>query len=343
MNSATDPPERLSVRSTEEDFSANFGRIRREIRNGENIALDDFIKTLAPRYWVVYRDIGAGYVLILATVILAAIAEQGGMPIAAVALISGLTIGYWIAYLQLFIHEGAHWNLAEDRARSDLLANLLIAWWAGQEINAYRKIHFQHHRSLGKTDDSERTYFSPLNPAFIMKGISGLLVLAVFTTRRSIVDTKVQAREKQSAGGLSIRACVIAAGVAIHATIVSTMLYLGLWGVAIGWVMGVGAFFPFFGAMRQLLEHRSDLASSAIDYTSTDHGPHTRMFSDNWFDRTFGGAGFNRHLLHHWLPMISYTRLGDLENFLLGTSLKSIIESRRTTYFRAFRKLFHVH
>jgi len=32
-----------------------------------------------------------------------------------------------------------------------------------------------------------------------------------------------------------------------------------------------------------------------------------RLFGDDFFSCTFGGAGFNRHLLHHWEPQISYT------------------------------------
>ena len=33
------------------------------------------------------------------------------------------------------------------------------------------------------------------------------------------------------------------------------------------------------------------------------------------FSRYFGGAGFNRHLLHHLDPSISYTRFDEFERF----------------------------
>ena len=46
-------------------------------------------------------------------------AEVGGVPKLAVAAVGFVFVGYWIAYLQLFLHEGAHWNLAADRETSD--------------------------------------------------------------------------------------------------------------------------------------------------------------------------------------------------------------------------------
>jgi fatty acid desaturase len=64
------------------------------------------------------------------------------------------------------------------------------------------------------------------------------------------------------------------------------------------------------------------------------------VFGDGLIARTFGGAGFNRHLLHHWEPGISYTRLPDLEHFLNDTDLRPIMESRKTTYGRVFWRLF---
>ena len=53
-----------------------------------------------------------------------------------------------------------------------------------------------------------------------------------------------------------------------------------------------------FATLRQLLEHRpapGQIAGAAV----------TRMFGTDLFSRTFGGAGFNRHLLHHIEPQVS--------------------------------------
>ena len=96
----------------------------------------------------------------------------------------------------------------------------------------------------------------------------------------------------------------------------------------------------FFGSLRQLLEHRDDAAPSATDFQTRNHGPFTRLFGDDVFSATFGGAGFNRHLLHHWEPQVSYTRLPELETYLQGTEIKRVTDLRRTTYFETFRRLW---
>jgi hypothetical protein len=39
------------------------------------------------------------------------------------------------------------------------------------DVRDYRKVHFQHHRALGTVDDSEISYFFPLNLMFFVKGV----------------------------------------------------------------------------------------------------------------------------------------------------------------------------
>lgn len=98
--------------------------------------------------------------------------------------------------------------------------------------------------------------------------------------------------------------------------------------------------FPFFAALRPLLEHRDEKASFVVDYRRNDHGAYTRLFGDDPFSATFGGAGFNKHLLHHWEPRVSYTRLRELERFLADTQMQPIMKARRSSYGETLRRLF---
>jgi hypothetical protein len=50
-----------------------------------------------------------------------------------------------------------------------------------------------------------------------------------------------------------------------------------------------------------------------------------------------GAAGFNRHLLHHWDPAVSYTQFDAMEKFMMQTQYRAMIEARRTTYWKALR------
>lgn len=103
----------------------------------------------------------------------------------------------------------------------------------------------------------------------------------------------------------------------------------------------MGVFFPFFIGLRQLLEHRDEFAKGDVDYHRTPHGAVNRMFGSGPLASTFGGAGFNRHILHHWEPQLSYTRLKELEAYLMDTDFADILRSRRTTYVSIFVRLFN--
>jgi len=329
-----------TVMGSGDDHSASFGRIRGQVTDKSGVPLADFVKNLSPRYRVVYRDIAIGYLMIAFVVALSVAAALTGLPWWLVAPLTAIGIGYWVAYVMLFIHEGAHGGLSADGNRSDRLTNLLIGWWAGMDVVSYRKTHFRHHRELGTTRDSEISYFFPLDLMFVVKLALGMRVIEVLRSRQS-PDRQAEApATRHSLLRLSANRQLLT-GVLVHAAITVGLALLGLWPTALGWVLGMAIVFPFFGALRQVLEHRSFDARNDVDYRQTDHGATSRIFGDGLFSGTFGGAGFNRHLLHHWEPTVSYTRLRDMEAFLMSTALRDVIETRRSTYPHAMLRLIH--
>jgi fatty acid desaturase len=316
------------------DYSNSFQRLRPVIVNSQGTRYVDFVKTLSAHYGRLFLDMGLGYSALLATcVLVVALPANGVMPGWLAASLGALLIGFWIAYLQLFIHEGAHFNFSPDRSRSDILCNLLIAWMIGTSVQNYRIVHFQHHRALGSVEDSELTYFLPLNLLFIIKGLSGIRVLEVLASRKTLQAKKPTVRDQRGKH-------VGLAGLAAHLVILAATYIFGSIWLSLAWIAGVGAIFPFFGALRQLLEHRDERADGNANYFETDHGAYTRIFGSDVFSSIFGGAGFNRHLLHHWEPSISYTNLSELEAYLRDTDVAPLIEMRRSSYFKAFANLF---
>jgi fatty acid desaturase len=327
MNQMTAPP--LTV-SRDHDYSSDFHKLRSTLETSDGRSYVQFVGALKPRYGIVARDIGLGYVALAMTA--GCVALLGGRPwiMVWVVAIGALAIGYAIAYLQLFMHEAAHFNLAGDRARNDLLANLLVCAIAGQEITRYRRVHFQHHRALGRPDDTEQTYASRLTWAFLLKALSGVRTLEVISRREKHLTSDTATREP--GGFLSPW---ILATVAIHAAVIGLAIWMQWYALILAWVAGVGICFPFFGALRNLLEHRP-----TREQAQARAGAVTRIFGSDLFSRTFGGAGFNRHLLHHWEPQVSYTNLAQLEQFLSATPLIEILRERRTEYWRAFHDLW---
>ena len=319
----------LVSRTGGHDYSVDFAKVRSTIRSNDGTEYLQFVAGLRPRYDVVYRDIALGYAALLATSWLVSLSISLAWLQGVTLLAGAVSIGFWIAYLQLFMHEAAHYNLTRNKTWNDRIANIFVCSIGGQEIKRYRRVHFQHHRALGRVDDTERTYANTLSAGFLLATLVGFRSLQVIKARTNHLSAEIN-RDK----GLGFLSTWTILTLLLHAGVIGLALWIQDYALVIAWVAGVTIFFPFFGALRNLLEHRP------AKKTDDSRAAVTRVFGDDLFSRTYGAAGFNRHLLHHWEPQVSYTNLSDLEKFLASTELKQILEERRTTYWRAFRELF---
>lgn len=295
---------------------------RNALVNEDGLGFREFRRTLTPRFGLVWSHIALGY---LALVAIGAwvILTSGIAPAWLRVAIGAMLFGFFQAFIQLFFHEAAHYNLASRRDANDRLANIFVGAIHGLEIQSYRQVHFEHHRRLGTTMDSERSYFDPLNTRYVAESLLGIKGLKVLGRRDTIVQDpgRARARRKQQ----------LAAAV-IHLGVIGVAVWAGEWALGIAWALGTVSVMPLFVSLRQLLEHRSENADASVDYTQTDHGEVNRLFGEGPVASTLGGAGFNRHLLHHWEPQISYTRLGEVERYLMRTSAAPALDARRSTY-----------
>jgi fatty acid desaturase len=138
----------------------------------------EFRKRLTPQWGIVWSHIAMGWMALVASNFL--IILLSGRHLAMDLLLVGggsILIGFVIAYLQLFLHEAAHYNLHSQRKINDLLCNLFVSGIAGQDVNNYRPIHWDHHRYLGTIMDTEITYFDPLNIKFFIEALLGIRAL----------------------------------------------------------------------------------------------------------------------------------------------------------------------
>ncbi len=340
----------VPVAPVRDDYSTAFHKVRFGLVDDQGQSYAEFVRGLRPDFARVYRDIGFGYSMLITTALIAISMRHIGVPPWIVVAVGALSFGYWIAYLQLFIHEAAHANLAAERGESDRLGNLLVAWMVGTTVANYRKVHFEHHRTLGTTSDTESSYFFPLNALFFLRSLCGWHAVEVLLARRSCVQrSRSSGKSIEAASDIQNNPCRsrpsqglshMLVGLLGHVVVIFMAWWGGSWPLAVAWCAGVGIVFPFFAALRPVLEHRDEVASSRVDYRCADHGAYTRLFGDDPLSASFGGAGFNRHLLHHWEPQVSYTRLPELETFLGRTVMKTVMESRRSSYGAAFLRLF---
>lgn len=301
----------------------------------EGINYTTFRKSLNPSYKKALLDILKGY-FFLALIFAFCIwfKNEGVLTSLAVFVISAFLIGYTLAYLHLFIHAAAHYNLHPDKQKNDQISDFAIGMFFGIQQKRYRKIHWMHHTNLGTKSDSEHSYFQELNALFLLKCLTGIHTISVIAGRKKNIDVS-----KKDGFPIGFYVYVIS----FHSILLTALFLLGGWKVLLTWLGGLLIVFPTLAAMRQLLEHRDIEASGKINYQETDHGKVSRLFGGGIIDSSFGAAGFNKHLLHHWDPTISYTSLSTVEDYLLNCpETANLIKESKTSYFKTFLALFKI-
>jgi fatty acid desaturase len=232
----------------------------------------------------------------------------------------------------LFVHAAAHYEIHPNKSKNDRISDLFIGVLFGIPVKKYRKIHWLHHENLGKKDDPEHSYFNELNLLFLVKTITGLHTLSIILSRNKTV-TRTDPKKNFLTHALYT--------FFFHAVTLFVLFIAGGWLLLLTWLAGLVIVFPVLATLRQLLEHRDTLAQKKVDYTETDHGKISRLFGEGIFDSSFGAACFNKHLLHHWDPTISYTRLQEVEDFLKNCpETAAIIKKSKTSYLKTFIALF---
>jgi fatty acid desaturase len=315
-----------------DDYSRTFHRIRSRLANDAGVSYFSFRSTLKPRYWIVWVHLTLAYVAIITVMVaLTGFAHSGPVVGVCVALAASLPVGYAIAYVSLFFHAASHYELSANKVRNDWLANIFVGILFGYAIHDYRRVHFQHHRLLGLPEDPENGYIEALDLRFFVESLTGLRFL------RSVL---AHLRGKSGSTGKKQFPFWRAAGTFLHLTIFGGSLLAGQYPITIAWTIGYILIAPMVSAIRLVLEHARH---ETADHRSREQNVAvTRVFGDGPLAGTLGGAGFNRHLLHHWDPQVPYTRLADLEGYLRTTELGKVLDDRTTTYSTTFRKLFRI-
>jgi fatty acid desaturase len=305
-----------------------------EVINSEGLSYTAFRQTLKPDYFKTWLHIITGMICLAALITIFIIIENviPGWYLLTIPVFS-ILIGFTIAFINLFIHEAGHYYLHPDKKTNDLLTNIFLCSWTGLHIKVYRKIHWLHHQHLATSTDPENSYFNVLSGKFIFETFTGIHVLRIMLNKNNKQVIEKDLRKK------SIQ--MLLAGLVINATFLFVAIWFNNYQLAIVWILSMLVFFPFFATIRQLIEHRDELAASENAFYNSPQRKISRLFTDSIFSKLFGPAGFNKHIIHHWDPVLPFTALGKDETFLAGCDkTKEIIETSKTTYFAAFKKLW---
>ena len=306
--------------------------------DSEGVPYREFRRRLTPRWWRVGFDLAASYAVLIAT-LAGLVIWDPGMPAAiAASIVGALVIGYTAHFINLIFHEAAHYNMVPGRSLNDLVANLLMGWMFATSVSLYRQVHFQHHRALGTTMDPENSYFDALRRRYLAEGLLGVKLVRSLRENRD-AEAKLERSAAEPSGTRRRRLLWTGIAAVVNLSIIAGLLALGSVPAAIAWAAGIVMVFPFLASLRTVLEHRAEDADSRADYARVDHGPVNRLFGSGPFATTFGSAGFNRHAIHHWEPQVSYTRLRDIESYLLRTEIAPLVRDRQTSYSETFLRL----
>ena len=193
--------------------------------------------------------------------------------------------------------------------------------------------------------DTEISYRNCLSPWFLVKTVTGIYLLEfLFKTvlgrgGPAAGRTAGDGGDAPKIGDISPRLPLLIRAMVLHGILCGAPALWGFYGSSLAWFLSVIVVFPFFSSIRQILEHREIEAECATDFSEVEHGPLNRMFGGGLPARYFGAAGFDRHLLHHCDPSVSYTRFDEMEAFLMNSPMADSLSACRTTYFRTFCQL----
>ena len=300
----------------------------------------EFRKTLRPNYTRAWFELGFCIAMMIAGYSLhlywsSSLGDAFGFE---VGIFVAIWIGFWLNSVLTFGHEAAHFNLAYDKNRNDVFSDWTIWLFFPQSTKSYRRSHWQHHLHLGDHEDTEISYHNCLSPWFLARALTGVHLATLFV-RYFLLKRTPAVSNNPSVGGQSAGVVPFLRAILIHSVFVGVAVALHCYSTAAVWLLAVIFVFPFLASVRQILEHRAVPASCATDFMRDLHGPVNRMFGRDPFSTFFGAAGFNRHLLHHWDPTVSYTCFDQMQRFFADTELRPVLERNKSSYLATFTAL----
>lgn len=210
---------------------------------------------------------------------------------------------------QTLVHDLSHRLFSNDERRNDLLGNWLAAGWIGSNVDAYRDVHFEHHRKNGSDEDPE---FIDMN---VIQARGGLrrhimryaLGLEIFRLLKKYYGPSAT----PSTGGSSSAGSGIARKLAanINVLLAQAAVAVACWLVGapyliLVWMYLLATWSPLLSGLRFLVEHpgSTDLTVTTISWMTE------RSF--------FAPFHFNYHFEHHAWPSVPPYRLKAVHEYL---------------------------
>lgn len=216
-------------------------------------------------------------------------------------------IGTRINAFAVQVHEGSHGLLFADKRLNDRFCNLAGAYWALNDVNAYWRMHRDHHAFLHEETDPDLSLYRL--PDSRARSILRLLLedATGITAARRIHQYLFQTRKTQSApaassihaaGKLATLLAILTLFVALFGPWPGTLMFVAYWLVPLFCV------FPVLIRIRIVAEHYSDLLHEDLPRLFI-----SRTSVSNRIEEYLIGAQMQYHMEHHLFPKMPYYQL----------------------------------
>jgi fatty acid desaturase len=195
--------------------------------------------------------------------------------------------------LAILGHDGAHFVIHENKKMNDFLSNIFCFWPLLVTTEGYRKLHLQHHKNTGTTNDPELMHKSARAPQWDLP----------------VTPQKIAAYSAKDLFGYSIPDLIIILTfsrpeknisllpvLALHAVVITLFTSAGLWWIALLWYISLATSFMMFFRLRLWIEHQGT-------------GDTQRVHLNWWQKHILAPHNIWLHFEHHRWPTVPYHQL----------------------------------
>ncbi len=216
--------------------------------------------------------------------------------------------------LFVMFHEFAHYRFINNKAASEWVGDILLAWPLGTTVDSYRKNHLAHHRYTNTEQDPDwvvkvgsQHFTFPQKWQYALANIVGYLV-----TINSIRDMRsILARLNKESD--KVPRPYKLKRLAFYVAVLGVIGLTGSWlGLLMYWIVPYFTVFLLFLYLRSVAEH-----FGSMDYEH-ELGSSRTVYPHLWERAFFAPHNVNYHLDHHLYPSVPFYNLPQLHALLLA-------------------------
>jgi fatty acid desaturase len=230
-----------------------------------------------------------------------------------VYLLAVIVIGGRQHAFAVLMHDFAHYRFIENKALSDWIGDLFVAWPILASVDAYRRNHLTHHRYTNTDQDPDWVVkLGTRKFTFPQEWQSAALTLVGYLAFIGSIFELVTSFKRLRAFDTSTRAYKLRR-LAYYLVIAAILTLTGAWlGFLLYWVVPFMTVFFFVLYVRSVAEH-----FGSMDYSDELKSTRT-VLPFFWENAVFSPHRVNHHLEHHLYPSVPFYNLPQLSRALLA-------------------------